>query len=310
MKAEGGDWEFERLEGCPLCGSADVAPRVRKTVRGIRLSFDRCLRCGLVYQNPRFTAPTAAAYFSSTTFVHDAQAEAGGLEALLGYDDYFAWEGGYRKNARMRLREIVASTPPPARLLEIGSASGVFLDEARRLGYEVRGLDLSAVFAAEARKNYALEIDVGAIETFTLPSGAYDIVCCWGGIPCWRDFAQGLANVRRCLKPDGAFFLNHTDGDSLLARLLGARYFEFNHSVFTVFTNPTMDRALSQAGFTTLLRRVDRQYAAIGWILTYLKTTLGLRWAQRFGLSKLVVPVLALSSVYRHCRAATTGVVG
>lgn len=255
-----------------------------------------------MFQNPRLTFAAARDYFNSTTFFHDGKDNAAGMENLLGYADYRVAELGVRKTAVYRLRRIAAFVPPPARLLEIGSATGVFLDEARKAGYDVRGLDLAAPFAEKAKTNYGLEVDVSAIEEFPLPAQRYDVICCWGGIPCWHDFMKGLANVRQALKPGGLFVMNHSDVTSLLARALGGRYFEFNPGVFTVFSVSTMNRALDKAGFDSLVVETDKQYAAVGWVLSYLRSARLLGAAHALRVDRAIVPIPVLTTVFRVCK--------
>lgn len=284
-----------------------MPPVVDRQVRGVPLRFVRCAGCALVFQNPRLTFDAAKDYFNSTTFFHDGKDNDAGMENLLGYADYNVAELGVRKTAACRLRRITAFAPPPATLLEIGSATGVFLDTARKAGYDVRGLDLAGPLAAKARADYGLEVDVSTIEEFPLPEQRYDVICCWGGIPCWHDFMKGLANVKRALKPGGVFVMNHTNIASLLARALGDRYFEFNPSVFTVFSVDTMDRALDKLGFDSVVSETDRQFAAVGWILTYLRSDFLLKAARFLRLDKTVIPVLAVTSIFRVCRIRPGG---
>jgi len=104
-------------------------------------------------------------------------------------------------------------------LLEIGTATGSFLDEARRVGYEVRGIDVSTTFADMARKRYALDIDVDFIEDIELPREHFEVVCNFGGVACWRDPMKALKNIRASMKPDGVLALNHPNLDSLPARI-------------------------------------------------------------------------------------------
>jgi hypothetical protein len=98
------------------------------------------------------------------------------------------------------------------------------------------------------------------------------------------------------------FVLNHSNLSSLLARVLGSRYFEFNPGVFTVFSTATMSLALERSGWESIVVETDRQYAAVGWVLTYLRSTLGLKAARFLGLARAVVPVVALTSTFRVCR--------
>ena len=138
-----------------------------KKVRGFPLEFARCGCCSLVYQNPRLTRESLASYFSSSLFLQDPEGDK--LDERLGYSDYFNWDRSYQRTAQLRLTRLARFKQPPGALLEIGTATGSFLDAARSSGFRVRGLDLSASFAELAKKNHALDIDVDYIEAAELP---------------------------------------------------------------------------------------------------------------------------------------------
>jgi len=194
------DWKFENV-GCPGCLSDAAEPTVRRTVQSLPLEFSRCLDCALIYQTPRLTRESLSSYFSSETFIQDPNGD--NLDELLGYPDYFDWDKSYAVTAKLRLDRIGRFKRPPGELLEIGSATGSFLAAARSFGFRVRGLDLSSRFAAFARNRYDLNIDVGYVEEFAMPRSHYDVICSFGGIACWRDPIQALANIRE----DAAFVM-------------------------------------------------------------------------------------------------------
>jgi SAM-dependent methyltransferase len=223
------------------------------------------------------------------------------LDEPLGYHDYDQWDASYRETATLRLRRILRYKPPPGRLLEIGTATGSFLDAARRCGFSVRGLDLSQTFADVARSRYGLDIEGGFIEEATLPQGHYDVVCAFGGIACWRDPVRGLRNIHRSLAPRGIFVLNYPDIDGVLGRLLGGRYPEFNHASLTIFSTGTMKRCLEAAGFEMVFAENERQYTSIDRIVTYLRSGVGRRIVDRFGLNPLTIPVIAFGTISGVC---------
>jgi SAM-dependent methyltransferase len=202
------------------------------------------------------------------------------------------------------LKRIAVNKKAPANLLEIGTATGSFLAEARDAGYTVRGLDVSAAFAEIAKKKYNLDIDVSFIETFPLPEARYDVICNFGGISCWRDPVKALANIRRALKPDGIFVFNYGNADNLAARLRGNRYFEFNHASLYIFTNQSMRHLLETAGFQVEFAQTERQYASLGRIVTYLKLPPLMKLFKACGVNYWTIPVLAFGTVFCICRPA------
>ena len=294
-------WEFETLDNCLLCDGHDFRTVFRRQIRSVPLQFVKCDRCQLVFQNPRLTRPALARYFRSSTFIKDSDAGGRALEEQLGYFDYLSWDQSYKRTARLRLRRLAGFKRPPGRLLEIGTATGSFLDEARQTGFSVRGLDVSATFAGMARSRYRLDIDVEFIEDAELPDGHYDVVCNFGGIACWRDPLKGLRNIRRTLKPDGVLVVNHPNIDGLVGRLLGDRYPEYNHASLTVFSDATMRRCFEAAGFRVAFAQNERQYASLGRIATYLRSRAGVALVRALRLEQCMVPVIAFGTTFCIC---------
>jgi SAM-dependent methyltransferase len=295
------DWKFEEVESCLLCRGTAFTPIFARSIRSVPLRFVKCTACGLVFQTPRFTPDALASYFSSSFFIKDSASSGSTLDELLGYYDYEEWDDSYKRTARPRLGRIQRFKSPPGRLLEIGTATGSFLDEARRAGFDVRGLDVSATFADMARTRYGVDVEVDFIEDTKLPDAHYDVVCSFGGVSCWRDPLRALQNIRGALKRDGIFVLNHPDVDGVLARLYGARYPEFNHASLTIFSNATMRRALEATQFEVIFSENERQYASLGRIVTYLKSPLGVKVSKALGLDRRLIPVIAFGTTFSIC---------
>jgi SAM-dependent methyltransferase len=298
------EWRFERLSGCPVCHSVDASAVLAKKVRGFPLEFARCGSCSLVYQNPRLTRESLESYFSSSLFLQDPEGDK--LDELLGYSDYFNWDRSYARTAQLRLARLARFKQPPGALLEIGTATGSFLDVARSSGFRVRGLDLSALFAEIARKNHALDIDVDYIEEAELPKSHYDVVCNFGGIACWRDPVRALANIHHCLKPDGIFVLNHFDVDSVPGRILETRHFEYNHASLVIYSKKTMGRCLNQARFDVVYSQNERQYASLGRIAGYLKRAGALKSLRALGLEDATIPIIVPGTIFVICRKSAS----
>jgi SAM-dependent methyltransferase len=298
------EWRFERLSGCPVCQSVKASTVLAKKVRGFPLEFARCGNCFLVYQNPRLTRESLASYFSSSLFLQDPEGDK--LDELLGYSDYFNWDRSYKRTAQLRLARLARFKQPPGLLLEIGTATGSFLQAARSCGFRVRGLDLSSSFAKIARKIHALDIVVDYIEEAELPESYYDVVCNFGGIACWRDPVRALANIHHCLKPDGIFVLNHFDIDSVPGKILEDRHFEYNHASLVIYSKTTMKRCLNQARFDVVYSQNERQYASLGRIAGYLKQAGALKVLRALGLQDTMIRIIVPGTIFVICRKSAS----
>src|SRR6266516_2890177 len=99
---------------CIVCGSSEPAAPLYKGIV-------RCPACGYVYADVRLTDEELLALYDKDFFT--------GAE----FSDYAADEKFFRRNFRLRLRELKKFLDPGRHqsLLEIGSAYGFFLDLAR-----------------------------------------------------------------------------------------------------------------------------------------------------------------------------------
>ncbi len=295
------EWTFETLPACLSCGSRKATKVFDRKLRGIPLVFVKCSECDLIYQNPRLSDKALADYFSSDTFIKDSDAADYDFDNILGYPDYFDWEASYTKTARLRLNKIAKYRPAPGNFLEIGGATGWFLAEARKRGYDVRGLDVSRSLAQLASTRHGFQVDVSSVEDFDFPAAQYDVVCSFGGISCWRDPVKALKNVKKTLKPGGVFALNRGNVDGIVARMLKERYFEFNHASLTIFADKTFRAILKQAGFRTLYERNEVQYTSLDRALTYLRMQRSSRMSRRLGIAQLTFPVIVFGTVFTIC---------
>ena len=101
-------------------------------------------------------------------------------------DAYLSEEAGRRETAR-RLLDLIARHVPAGRLLDVGCGHGLLLDEARRRGYEVTGIELSTGAAEYAREVLELDVLEEPLEGFAAeqPDGAFQVVVLADVLDTW-----------------------------------------------------------------------------------------------------------------------------
>jgi SAM-dependent methyltransferase len=150
------------------------------------------------------------------------------LELYRGMRDdaYLEQETGRRRTAR-RLLSLLSDRPFGGRLLEVGCGHGLLLDEARRRGWSVRGLDVSASAAAYARTRLGLPVDEIPVEDSSLDGSAFDAVVLVDVLEHLDDPAGSLRRCQQLLAPGGALLVVTPDPASLTARLAGGRWWAY-----------------------------------------------------------------------------------
>ena len=105
------------------------------------------------------------------------------------------------------------------KFLDIGSATGVFLDMARKKGYNVVGVDVSEYACDYAKKNFKLNVKCGKLEDLRLKDKSFDIITMWDLIEHVPDPKVFLKEVNRILKDDGIIYLLTINDASLMGYL-------------------------------------------------------------------------------------------
>ena len=80
--------------------------------------------------------------------------------------------------ARNRLDEI-KKIKPEGNILELGSAMGFFLSEAKNYGYTAKGIEISAYAVSYAKSKLDVDIKCKSLENFEYKENEYDIICAW-----------------------------------------------------------------------------------------------------------------------------------
>lgn len=220
---------------CPVCG-AEAA--LESAFGDAPLS--RCPACRFVFLD--LSEADAAALYGDEYFA----AYAGG--------DYRAQEAQRRHESLVRLRWMEQWVAPPARLFEVGAAAGFFLDEARRRGFDVSGVELSESMAAHARDRLALEVGSEPIESVQLPAGAFDVVCAWHVVEHLPRPAAVIERLAEALAPGGRLFVEVPNIESALARHAGADWPALDLPHHVGHHGPeSMRRLIERAGLETVV---------------------------------------------------------
>lgn len=230
---------------CDLCQAGESRPWMERRDRftGELFHYVKCEACGLIYLNPRPNAAALLSYYPSDYEAYRPFRQLGGLAR---------WR---RQHALSLLRRSVMRYIDAGRLLDVGCATGEFLQEMRRHGWDVEGIEISPQAAAMARDVYGLKVFTGPIESFH-PPGRYDVVTLWDVLEHLSSPRAGLLQIRRWLSRGGHVILSVPNLESWDARLFGQWWIGWDAPRhFNLFSRPVIDRLLAETGFEVIDRR-------------------------------------------------------
>ena len=208
---------------CPVCGARPAAEVGRKD--GLRLY--RCGRCTLQYAEGAPSEEALPALYDERYF----------NGAPEGYPDYLRDEAVHRKRGRGYLRAIGQSRGQAGRLLDVGCATGFFLDEARKQGWQVTGCEVSAWAAAYASKTLSLEVEVGPFPNPALAGRQFDVVTFFNVFEQLPDPRAAERALRELVAPGGLVAIETWDADALVVRLLGMRWHQYRPRETPIYFN-------------------------------------------------------------------------
>src|SRR5919198_1321189 len=154
---------------CNVCGAEvdrDRDRRWRKDGHDVL----RCPSCGTHFRAD-LPSPDDLREIYGPAYFSASAGETGGQ----GYADYLGEEANHRLNAVARLGLLERR---PGRLLDVGCAAGFFLDEARKRGWTVQGVELAPAMAEHARGRLGLDVRVGSFADADLEP-RFDAVTLW-----------------------------------------------------------------------------------------------------------------------------------
>lgn len=238
---------------CNLCGSEQRQPHCPENGLGLV----QCQSCGLVYVSPRPDANELYALYGETYFHNN---ESG----VVGYTDYIKDEDNIRRTAARRLK-FTERFVQAGRLLDVGCAVGFFIDEARKRGWQVQGLDVSSFAVDYAREHFGLDAQHGSLTELQFEPDVYDLVTMWDVIEHVPDPKAYLAKAAELVRPGGVIALATPDVDSFPARLMGRRWvgYKLSEEHIYYFSIKTLRRMLEEAGFEVVNVRHVGKYVTL-----------------------------------------------
>lgn len=248
---------------CPVCGSEQYSVMYQPwsevsdpkalygAASGIRGTqrIVRCADCGMIFENPRYPEPVILeGYMNSNEAGHDSQYP-------------MRVESFYRA-----LKRIEKSLPPKgAKILDIGTAGGAFLDAATRFGYEAWGMEPSKFLTDQGVKR-GLKIKQGTIDNHSFEPESFDMICMWDVIEHLTDPKNSLEKIYKLLKPGGILLINFPDIGTWQAKLAGKKFWWILSVHLHHFTRKSIVDICQRTGYQPLLFKPYWQTLQFGYL--------------------------------------------
>jgi SAM-dependent methyltransferase len=235
----------EDIKNCPVCRNRDFSRSY--VIRGY--GYVSCNSCGLRFL-PDKDDPSSG-HYNKDYFNGSVKKD------MSGYIDY----AKQSTPMRMYFRTILSHMKPyiPAgkdiSLLDVGCAYGFFLDEARKLGMRVHGLDISEDAIKWIKNNLGIEGTAGL--SGDAPEGPFDIITAMEVIEHVDDPGSFIADLHKRIKDKGLLVIHTGAADSPASRLLGRWWWYLNPPDHcTIFSRKALRQLVSEGGFDVLYQTI------------------------------------------------------
>lgn len=206
-----------------------------------------CKSCGLMRTNPRPTPESISVFYPDDygpylgTRIQEEKKPTVGLKKII-------------KPLVKRLFDFNTTRLPnitPTRLLEIGCASGSFLDQMAKKGWQVEGIEFSEK-AAQAAIQLGYHVHIGSLETAPKPEKPFDLIVGWMVLEHLHDPIAGLKKLRECATSQSWLVFSVPNAGSLEFRLFKDKWYALQLPTHLHHFTPKTIKYVLQAGGWTI----------------------------------------------------------
>lgn len=236
----------------------------------------RCSNCGLAYTWPRLNVKQLKSFYPSEYFgsrlkekrspkIQDIK----GIKRSLGkYFSILLWKHLFlRPNFRQKLSyisqriilfpfyklRVLPYKDRPGKLLDVGCATGNFLDYQRLWGWDVYGVELSEKAASFARDVKGLKVKTGQLDDANYEESFFDIVNLSHTLEHFPNPFKELKKIRRILRKDGLIIITIPNCNKIEPTVFGSYWCAYDLPRHQLHLSPdAAKKLLEKGGFEVL----------------------------------------------------------
>ncbi len=252
---------------CPICRSSEIKSRYSSIQNTETISVDdfKITDAGYGKTGPIYQC-------GSCGFIFVLFPQKNILEYYDSMSDKEYEEGReYRTKQHKRLLErLHANFPRIKTILDVGAGTGMLIQEGKKQGFEVAGIEPSQ-WAVEVAQNHGLKVFKGILPHPELEHLHFDAITLIDVIEHVIDPINILNNCHSLLREDGKLLLVTPDVKSVVARILGNKWWHYRIAHVGYFSVKTITLALEKAGFEVIKIRRPSWYFEISYLFERLR---------------------------------------
>ena len=215
------------IEKCIICGSSDTSVFVH--LHSNNLIALKCKNCSHIFVN---NSPINADNISEFYTMEDFKGKRTLQE--FEYSDYYSdcfVDYNQKSESSLVLMQFEEKAnyfdslfPKGSKILDVGCATGVFLDMMRKLEWEVEGVEVSNELASYAHEKFNIQVHVRDLTKEKLDSGPFHVITMFDVIEHIPDPNLMIKACRELLVENGLLLLRTPTEEALLRDIAKGLY--------------------------------------------------------------------------------------
>jgi 2-polyprenyl-3-methyl-5-hydroxy-6-metoxy-1,4-benzoquinol methylase len=241
---------------CTVCGSPQIEIKFNLTGEQQILC---CLSCGVEFLFPQMNDEALTKLYSENYY------KAWGIQGDQENETI-----RQMKIATFNLRlDLISKHIKKGKVLDVGCATGYFLDAAKERGFEPYGVELSEYSSTIAKKKFGNDsVFKGTLEECNFPEKQFDVIAMSDLIEHVRVPVETLSKAATLLKNDGVIMIMTPDTRSISHNIMSKRWTHYKQEHLFYFSHESMQYIANRSGMTIV--HFEKAKKALN--LTYLHT--------------------------------------
>jgi len=201
----------------------------------------RCPECEVLFLNPRPTPTSIEAYYPSAYAAY---------RPAIDDERWALMRWKRRRNMRHQIT-AVTSQKKNGRLLDIGCATGNYLAEMQKLGWDVAGIELQTEAANYAQTRYSIDVFNGDLLAYPPTKNKFDVITLWDVLEHTHHPLQILTKAQALLKQEGLLIFSIPNPNGKEATSFGPAWIGYDSPRHLyLFHDKSLHLLLQKTGFT------------------------------------------------------------
>jgi 2-polyprenyl-3-methyl-5-hydroxy-6-metoxy-1,4-benzoquinol methylase len=251
---------MELLSACPVCDNETFTNFLNCPDHFLSkeiFTICKCEKCGFLFTNPRPEADKLSSYYQSEKYISHSNSRKGFQNSL------YQWVRNYTISQKF---ELINGYKQNGALLDIGCATGEFLNYFKNRKWDVLGIEPDKSARKKGIENYSLNIDEES-HLNMIPPSSFDVITMWHVLEHVPLLNERVEQLQKLLRPDGYLFIavpNANSHDAKFYDSFWAAYDVPRHLYH--FTRDTITRLFSKYDFDlvkTVPMKFDSYYVSM-----------------------------------------------